>query len=62
MKKYSVDKLLKKKPKKLKGIEFEDNGSGEYYVKINDIVVFADRYEIAYGKKYAVLRFLKTRI
>lgn len=59
MKKYSVDKLLKKKPKKLKGIEFSDNGSGQYYVQINGVVVFADRYEIAYGKKYVVLRFFK---
>jgi len=61
MKKYSADKLLKKQPKKLKKLRFEDNGSGDLYVKINEVVIFANSYEIAYCAHSVVLRFFNNK-
>ena len=54
---YSVDELLKDRPEKIKDIEFDDNGEGLFSININKVTVFANKYEIIYGRSYVIIRF-----
>jgi len=60
MKKYSVDKLLKKQPKKLKAFKFETNDLGNRFVEMNGVLVWANKYEIVYDNLYIMLKFFKS--
>lgn len=54
---YSADELLKTKPDRLEGLNFQKDESTT--ITLNEVTVHADNYEIRYGNSFVVLRFYK---
>lgn len=55
---YSADELLKTKPKKLEGVNFNKEDSTT--IILNGVTIHADNYEIVYGRSFVMLRFYKS--
>lgn len=59
LRKYSVDSLLKEKPKKLKYLEFICNEKPDNYsIEINGVNVFCRDYNINYGDGWVIISFV----
>lgn len=55
---YSADELLKTKPEKLEGVNFNKEDSTT--IILNGVTIHADNYEIVYGRSFVMLRFYKS--
>jgi len=53
---YSTDKLLEEHPEKLEGLKFI-KGNGDSSIRINNVMVFADNYNMLYAENFVAISF-----